>query len=128
MERIITKSELVSILDDDCEIDSALLRRWRFGSTCQEQEEAHQRPRSFIHSFTECYSKPFNDPVVQAFITFDQWLRPSDSDELAEHMNGDSDIKFLLSHYVDFFQGDEVEGHRSFEGHHHKEQDTGLMQ
>ena len=39
-------------------------------------------------------------------------------------MAGDSDIKFLLSHYVHFFQGDEAEGHRSFEGHHHKEQDT----
>ena len=59
--------------------------------------------------FTECYSKPFNDPVVQAFIAFDQQLRPSDSDELAEHMHGDSDIKFLLSHYVHFFRGDEAE-------------------
>ena len=45
--------------------------------------------------------------MVQAFIAFDQRLWPSDSDELAEH--GDSDIKFLLSHYAHFFRGDEAE-------------------
>ena len=45
--------------------------------------------------------------MVQAFIAFDQRLWPSDSDELAEH--GDSDIKFLLSHYAHFFQVDEAE-------------------
>ena len=76
--------------------------------------EAHAKSKKkpikgLIHSFTECYSKPCNGPVVQAFIAFDQRLRPSDSDELAEHMHGDSDIKFLLSHYVHFFQGDEAE-------------------
>ena len=47
--------------------------------------------------------------MVQAFIAFDQRLKPSDSDELAEHMHGNSDIKFLLSHYVHFFRGDEAE-------------------
>jgi hypothetical protein len=46
---------------------------------------------------------------MQAFIAFDQRLRPSDSDELAEHMHGDSDIKFLLRHYAHFFIGDEAE-------------------
>ena len=45
--------------------------------------------------------------MVQAFIAFDQRLWPSDSDELAEH--GDSDIRFLLSHYAHFFRGDEAE-------------------
>ena len=41
---------------------------------------AQARAPPSTHSFTECYSKPFNDPVpvVQAFIVFDQWLRPSD--------------------------------------------------
>ena len=72
---------------------------------------------SFIQSFTECYSKPFNDPVVQAFIAFDQQLRPSDLDELAEHMHGDSNIKFLFSHYAHFFkfQGDAYEAETALE-------------
>ena len=68
--------------------------------------EAHAKSKKklitgLVRSFTEHYSKPLNDPVVQAFIAFDQRLWPSDSDELAEH--GDSDIKFLLSHYAHFF-------------------------
>ena len=79
---------------------------WHDGSIqlcCEDGDlEAHaeskKKPiKGLIHSFTECYSKPFNDQVGQAFIAFDQRLRPSDSDELAEHMHGDSGIKFLLN-------------------------------